>query len=253
METSRRISDLGQVGHHLSNPLVSLLNPEHRTLNPYVASSPNSLKAVRLNTDKIRGAFFRFTTSHPRAPMHIALPKAQSGAKLSPHEQRLGFLAAQHDPSLGYAGGYLLTTARGRPLEFHYATPVKPTPTHRTRYGPELEPYVLAELIGSTLMRQCTIEVAFIVTDQPHLLSQRKSWPGPIVCVQPRGTIGSQETETNLAPMELCGHPDFPDDVAALERWMEEVNPGLNLNEPFVRVWEALREVLSADTQSRAA
>jgi hypothetical protein len=185
--------------------------------------------------------------------MHVALPKSRAGDKLPPSEQRLAFLAANRDPSLGYVGGSLLTTARGRPIEFHYTTPVNPSPTHKILYGADLEPYVLAELIGSNLMRQCSVEPAFIITDQPHIMSQRKNWSCPIVHVVKRTADAAGSSAAAATRAELIGHPDYPDDVAALSRWLDEVNPGLSLDEPFVRVWEAIREVLAAGAKTQAA
>jgi hypothetical protein len=175
--------------------------------------------------------------------MHVALPKTRSD-KLPASEQRLGFLAADREPTLGYVGGLLVTTARGRPLEFHYSTPVKPSPTHKILYGAELEPYILGELIGYHLMKQCTVEVSFIVTDQLHILSQRQSTSCPILCIAPGVEESTQQKGTASRAADLRSHSDFGDDVAALERWLQEVNPSLDLREPFVRVWEALREVL---------
>jgi hypothetical protein len=185
--------------------------------------------------------------------MHIALPKARSGDKLPATEQRLGFLAANRDPELGYVGGLLLTTARGRPIEFHYTTPVNPSPTHKILYGPELEPYLLGELIGSNLIRQITVEPAFIVTDQPHVLNLRKNSPYPIVHVVNRPTAFEPPATKPGCGTELATHPEFADDSAALRRWLDEVNPGLNLNEPFARVWEAIREVMQAPSKAKAA
>lgn len=185
--------------------------------------------------------------------MHIALPKPRSGDKSSPSEQRLGFLAAKHQPTLGYVGGYLLTTARGRPLEFHYTNPIRPSPTHRILYGSELEPYILGELIGSNLIKQPTLEVAFIITDQPQVLDQRRCTSCPMLCVEPSGeTPGAQEGPGRQAAQLRC-HSGYPDDVAALNHWLQEVNPSLDLAEPFVRVWDALREVLSSEPKSHAA
>src|SRR5262245_17687919 len=154
----------------------------------------DSLKSTPSRSDIIRGAVNRLTTCRRNAPMHIALPKTRASDKLPSSEQRLGCLAANRDPSLGYVGGYLLTTARGRPIEFHYTTPVNPSPTHKILYGAELEPYILAELIGSNLVRQCNLEPAFIITDQRHILSQRRNWSCPIVHV---ATRISDATESN--------------------------------------------------------
>jgi hypothetical protein len=184
--------------------------------------------------------------------MHVALPKSRN-EKLSPGEQRLGFLAANRDASLGYVGGYLLTTARGRPLEFHYSTPVKPSPTHRILYGTELEPYILGELIGANLIKQSTIDVAFIITDQACLLNQRKGSACPIVYAVPRIIAAGDEPVVESQPPTLLSHADYPDDTAALESWLQQANPGFDVREPFARVWEALREVLGAEAKSQAA
>jgi hypothetical protein len=181
--------------------------------------------------------------------MHVALPKSR-GDKLPPSEQRIGFLAANRDASLGYVGGYLITTARGRPLEFHYTSPVNPSPTHRILYGTELEPYIFGELIGPNLLRQSTLEVAFMLTDQPHILGQRKTSSCPIIVVAPVTTSDGAAGDTTPS---LRGHSEFPEDVAALTRWLQEANPGLSLADPFARVWEALREVLKPTPKNQAA
>lgn len=182
--------------------------------------------------------------------MHVALPKSRS-EKLPAAEQRLGFLAASRDPSIGYVGGYLITSARGRPIEFHYTTPINPSPTHRILYGTELEPYVLGELIGTSLLKQATVEASYILTDQRHILTQRKQWSCPIILVAAHAATTPDSGPAT--PPELQAHPEFAEDLVALERWLQEVNPGLNLDEPFIRVREAIREVLNSDGKSQAA
>ncbi len=187
--------------------------------------------------------------------MHVALPKTRAAEKLPPGEQRLGFLAAGRDEQLGYVGGYLLTTARGRPLEFHYTTPVKPSATHRILYGAELDPYIFGELIAANLVRQSTIEPAFIITDQPRVLEQRPSSSCPILCVA--GPLLATETDaagtaSANQPLEFVAHAAHAADADALKFWLTETNPGLNLREPFSRLWDALREVLSGDAKQAA-
>ena len=185
--------------------------------------------------------------------MHVALPRSRGPEKLPPSEQRIGFLAAGRDPTFGYVGGYLLTTARGRPLEFHYTTPVKPSATHRILYGVELEPYIFGELIAANLVRQSTIEPAFLITDQPLVLNQRRASSSPIICVLAADTTAEGGTKTDAAALDLKPHVDFAQDLDALNQWLRESESGLNLREPFVRVWEALREVLGNDTKQAAA
>jgi len=168
--------------------------------------------------------------------MHVALPRTRGLEKLPPSEQRLGFLAAGRDPTFGYVGGYLLTTARGRPLEFHYTTPVNPSATHRILYGAELEPYIFGELIAANLVRQSTIEPAFLITDQPLVLSQRPASSYPIICVLASATASEGRAETDSNAPELITHADFRHDLDTLNQWLGGTESGLNLREPFVRV-----------------
>jgi hypothetical protein len=185
--------------------------------------------------------------------MHVALPRTRGGEKRPPSEQSLGFLAAARDAQFGYVGGYLLTTARGRPLEFHYTTPVNPSATHRILYGAELEPYIFGELIAANLIRQSTLEPAFLITDQPLVLNQRRASACPILCVVAAGTTSDVGAEAATQPAELTTHADFPQDLESLNRWLSESESGLTLREPFARVWEALREVLGGDAKQMAA
>jgi hypothetical protein len=182
-------------------------------------------------------------------------------------------MAAGHAAELGYVGGYLLTTARGRPLEFHYTTPVRPTATHRILYGAELEKYIYGELIAANLARQTTLETSFLITDQPLILSQRDGWSCPIVCVvaasrQDAASVSlastqvpdsldagapAQEVAADDTPRsDLIAATGFDADLDALNRWLAETNPGLNLSEPFIRVWQALDELLQASMKSAA-
>jgi hypothetical protein len=184
--------------------------------------------------------------------MHVALPRSRGQEKLAPNEQRLGFLAAGRDPNFGYVGGYLLTTARGRPLEFHYTTPVKPSATHRILYGAELEPYIFAELIAANLVRQSSIEPAFLITDQPLVLNQRPASSCPIIYVPPKPAAAEGGAVTDSNASDPKSHASFSQDLDALNQWQRETESGLNLREPFVRVWEALREVLGGEAKLAA-
>ena len=183
--------------------------------------------------------------------MHVALPKSRGTEKLPPSEQPLGFIAAGCDATLGYVGGYLLTTARGRPLEFHYTTPVKPSATHRILYGGELEPYIYDTLIGASLLQHSTIEPALVVTDQPLLLCHRPRLTYPLVSVM-SGPAHASAEDAGAVP-EFKTHPEFAPDRDAVARWISTVNAGLNLAEPFARIWEAIRQAMGAEAKQVAA
>ena len=65
----------------------------------------------------------------------------------------LGFLTVLHDPT-GGLGGYLVTNAWGRPLEFRLTTAVQPNRVQQILYGPTLTEYLHADLIGKTLVEK---------------------------------------------------------------------------------------------------
>src|SRR5215831_801564 len=77
---------------------------------------------------------------------------------------KLGFLTVLHEPT-GYVGGYLVTNAWGRPLEFRLSTAVQPNRVQQILYGPTLEPYVCADLIGKTLIDKAGTPAELIITD----------------------------------------------------------------------------------------
>src|SRR5262249_20078249 len=71
----------------------------------------------------------------------------------SPAVVTLGFLGVLQEPS-GWLGGYLVTNGWGRPLEFRLTTAVQPNRVQAALYGPTLSEYLLADLIGKTLIEK---------------------------------------------------------------------------------------------------
>ena len=82
----------------------------------------------------------------------------------SPAAVTLGFLSLAQDAS-GHSGGYLVTNAWGRPLEFRLSSSVQPTKVQQILYGPTLADYLQCELIGKTLVEKASASPDLIVTD----------------------------------------------------------------------------------------
>jgi hypothetical protein len=184
--------------------------------------------------------------------MHIALPKSRSdAADARSTEPTLGFLVAGFDAATGYAGGYLITTARGRPLAFHYTRPVLPTATHRILYGADLEPYVYGTLIGPGLLQQTGVPPALVLTDQAAIVAIRGTQAVPLVHLRPRAA--GSDTLADAAGPEVVCHPEYMADLDVLGRWRDELGGWAKLLEPLGRVNEALRDVLSHDPVKEAA
>src|SRR5262245_66612569 len=83
---------------------------------------------------------------------------------VAPASANIGFLTVLQEPT-GQLGGYLVTNSWGRPLEFRLSTAVQPGRVHQILYGPTLENYICADLIGKTLFDKTTTPVAVVLTD----------------------------------------------------------------------------------------
>ena len=70
-----------------------------------------------------------------------------------PSVLQLGFLSVVLEGG-AYVGGYLVTNAWGRPLEFRVSTAVQPNKIQQILYASTLEEYLCGELIGRTLIEK---------------------------------------------------------------------------------------------------
>lgn len=158
---------------------------------------------------------------------------------------RLGFLAAVEDDERGVVGGLLVTNKFGRPLEFQCTTPVKPNRTQQILYGPTLRPYLLAEVVGKTLIEKIGVKPHLVLVETADLLDLRQFVPMPVASL----SLGTPP-DVNAAGVLPLGkqwlqfHTEFADDVATVRKGSGEVPDTADLKEPFDRIREALAETL---------
>jgi hypothetical protein len=163
----------------------------------------------------------------------------------------LGFLTVLHEAN-GYLGGYLVTNVWGRPLEFRLSTAVQPNKVQQILYGPTLEPYLYADLIGKALYDKAGVPVQLVVTDRRPALDLRLRVDVPVVwlaagdaaegaCVRPAG--GGRGA--------VFSHPLYPADVPAARELLGRVEAALDLGEPFVRIREAMSEARKMGVTNR--
>jgi hypothetical protein len=170
----------------------------------------------------------------------------------------LGFLTILHEPG-GYVGGYLVTNGWGRPLEFRLSTAVQPNRVQQILYGGSLQPYICADLIGKTLVEKTAVAAQLILTDYEPIRELRRHVASPVVwtakqddslaatmlseaaCVLPAGR--------GRGPL-LC-HAQYPDDAPAVRQLLEQLDPGLDLAEPFGRIREAITEARKMGVMGR--
>jgi hypothetical protein len=157
----------------------------------------------------------------------------------------LGFLTVLHEAS-GYLGGYLVTNGWGRPLEFRLSSAVQPNKVQQILYGPTLEPYICADLIGKTLVDKAGTPVQLVVTDRESVLDLRLKLEAPVVwlappdAAAPEGGAAVRPASNGRGPV-LC-HPRYPGDAPAARELLDKLEGTLDLAEPFARIREAIGE-----------
>ncbi len=150
----------------------------------------------------------------------------------------------------------MLTNAWGRPLEFRLSTAVQPTRVQQILYGPTLEEYLHAELIGKALVEKAIQPPTLIITDRIAALSLRDRLAVPVVAVRTAPLEGQEDLISIPHPRSsvmLSISTKHAADRAALEERLERVDPAVDLAEPFARIREAVAEARKSGAMNRAA
>jgi hypothetical protein len=165
----------------------------------------------------------------------------------------LAFLTVLQEPS-GWLGGYLVTNGWGRPIEFRLTTAVQPNRIQTALYGPTLNEYLLADLIGRTLVEKTATKPDLIVADTAGALTLRSRIEMPVVALR------SSNVPADVAVLD---HPRaagglllpalFGTDRGAVVAILDRVDPAVELAEPFGRIREAISEARKMGVTSRAA
>jgi hypothetical protein len=172
----------------------------------------------------------------------------------NPAPPTLGFLTVVQGAS-GYLGGYLVTNSWGRPLEFRLTTAVQPNRVQQILYGRTLDEYVHSDLIGKTLVEKSSTLPSLIVTDTPAVLPLRSRVEVPVVGVadgssELPGTFAVTDPRTSKSLLFPATHPA---DRELIEQRLAQLDPALDLEEPFRRIREAVAEARKMGVTSRAA
>lgn len=162
----------------------------------------------------------------------------------------LGFLSIAEEPS-GFVGGYLVTNAWGRPLEFRLSSAVQPNKVQQILYGDTLHGYLCGEVIGKTLIEKATTSAEWVLVDNPMTLDVRLRVDFPVglwhSVVDP-----DQPMPGLIVQHRLYCHAQFPRDVAALRGLIDKLGP-FDFGEPFARIREAINEARKMGVTMRRA
>jgi hypothetical protein len=162
----------------------------------------------------------------------------------------MGFLSVHQEPN-GFVGGYLVTNAWGRPLEFRLSSAVQPNKVQTILYGQSLHGYLCGEVIGKTLIDKTATPVQWLLVDNPMALDLRLRVEFPVglwySVVDPDQPIPGLIVQSRL----YC-HSHFPTDVPILKQIVEKLGQ-FDFAEPFARIREALTEARKMGVTNRAA
>ena len=158
--------------------------------------------------------------------------------KSKPADRRLAFLATYSPSKNVYLGGLLVTNALGRPLEFQCTAPIEPNRTQVLLYGPTLEPYVVTELIGRTLLDRVGVKPHLVLVENESLLSLRTLVSAAVGCVVEQSLPNS----VSVGRQQVTWSPDFAADKEVIRECCEQIPKDADLAEPFERVVAALKE-----------
>ena len=164
--------------------------------------------------------------------------------------ENLGFLSVFQEGG-GHVGGYLVTNAWGRPLEFRLSSAVQPTKVQQILYGDTLHAYLCGELIGKTLLDKTATPVQCVVTDNPLALDLRLRLDIPVALLHVGQDAPSAPPGLMVQPNLYC-HSRQPGDVAAIREVLARI-PSLDLAEPFARIKEAMSEARKLGVGARNA
>jgi len=165
----------------------------------------------------------------------------------------LAFLAVIQEPS-GWLGGYLVTNGWGRPLEFRLTTAVQPNRVQAALYGPTLNEYLVAELIGKTLVEKTAAKPDLIVSETAGALPLRSRIEMPIVALRPvSAPADAVALDHPRAARGLLLPGLFATDRDAVAAILDRIDPAVELSEPFGRIRDAIAEARKMGVTSRAA
>lgn len=161
-------------------------------------------------------------------------------------EIRFGFLTAIETTDQGWVGGLLMTTRTGRPLEFQCTTPVKANKTQEILYGETLQPFLLGELIGKTLLDRANVKPLIVLVDRPEILELRQHVSIPVLhLIQDEKNHREMLSNQFEIPHGIfTRHEEFSDDERSAEKMFAGLPEQADLGEPLFRVGEALKETL---------
>ena len=159
-------------------------------------------------------------------------------------EAKYAFLSILEIAQLGFCGGLLVLSARGRPVEFHCSAPVKANRAQEILYGQTLKEFVCCDQIGIALIDKVKSRLDLVLVDENPLLCLAESMQVPVVCVN---AVDENETRginvtgslIELGDRQFEFRGETPDRIEIL---IDQFTKNLPATEPFERIRLAISE-----------
>ena len=168
---------------------------------------------------------------------------ASARAPIAPGLIHLGFLTIQQEQG-AWLGGYLVTNAWARPLEFRLTSAVQPSRVQQILYGPNLEPHLVADLIAKTLLDKTAVSAQVVVCDHPHGCLLAGKVDSAMTYLAADGTPEGFSAITGLPEWasRLRIQTDDREGCEATAHVLGCIPMPVDLSEPFQRLREAMQE-----------
>ena len=160
----------------------------------------------------------------------------QINATTNPH---LGFLTIFEVPSAGFGGGLLVTSCKGRPVEFHCTAPVNANRAQEILYGETLKSFLFCDQIGIALMEKTKTQLNIVVTDTVEMLElyPASNTPFALIDWKKKDATSTSSTEIDLKIINLLSG-----DNDTAQHVLDHFTETLPLSEPFERIQQAIAE-----------
>lgn len=169
--------------------------------------------------------------------------------------ERFGFITVVEVPELGFAGGMLVVSPQGRPIEFHCTPPVAENRTQKILYGQTYRGFLFCDQIASSIFEKSKSRPQLLITDRAELLALDKIDQTPVLLLCSDAPPEDRPAENRVACFDVGGErvsAQIRDDVllSSVKYACNEFTKSLPLVEPFERIRLAIDEAQAVSRQA---
>ena len=154
----------------------------------------------------------------------------------------MGFLTVFEIPSLGFGGGLLITSSKGRPVEFHCTAPVNANRAQEILYGRTLRSFLLCDQIGAALLKKARSTLNVVVTDTVEMLELASAVNSPFALIDLDGGTELQGPIINIDSQNVQISYPSNEKPEQTRQTLQHFTETLPLSEPFERIQQAIAE-----------